>query len=1385
MSYTLIIAEKPDSARKISESIADDKPKVIEKRGVTYYEFTVNGKKHVCVPAVGHLFVLAPVKNGNNKGWSYPVFDFEWIPTYKRKKTSWTEKYFKNIQDLAKGANEFINAADVDIEGEVLSHNILKFICNVNDAKRMKFSTLTKDELINSYRNMDEHIIFPMLESGLTRHALDALWGFNLTRALTLALKNYNQRGFNILSTGRVQGPLLKILLDKELEIRSFIPKTFWELVLHIEINGGKFSALYEKDKIWNKEEAEKIIKNCENKEAIVEDVKKRKYKQLPPFPFNTTDLQAEAYSQFKFSPSQTLNIAENLYTQGYISYPRSASQKLPQIVDYRKIINALSSLLQYEKICGELLKKEKLIPHEGPRCVTGDTLILLSNGEILTIKEIVENEKRTDVLGINNNFKVIPEKILEKYKFPAEKVIKIKLVNNEEVSVTPDHPILTLIDNKIKWMEARKIKPGIFIAVPEIAKVNRQRKPSSILEIFDLFNSYEQKKILIVFKESFKNFLKEKTQLRKLEKEICTSLDLKVNTVRSYFQKCRIPYLIVKYLLEKAIVKEKDIKDFIIGYTYAAGGNKIIKLPFYLNNDFLYFLGFIAANGHNNGREITIDNLFREKEVFTSLSKKIFGIKAKDYKYHVSIASKLLCEIFNKLFIYKGKKAKRIDIPNILLRQPDELVANYLAGFFDSNGSIFKSKETIVVSISSHSKLFLKKLKTILLTFGISSRYYSHDIRIYLDDIPKFEKIIGKYIKIKKERFKRLFKNLKQSRSSKFILMSKDTLREKLIEHGFSIYKIEKIVGRLRKTKKRFYKDCYFIPKEKLRKIANLLRDSDIEILSNGNLNWIEVKNVKIKECNENVYDITTSTHTFIGNNFVLHNTDPAHPCFPSEARFSLNQEEDMSFEDLTKFVHRWEWNAKKGSYFGEVSKPIKVLAFDNKNNRIVTSFAIGCWKTPYNKNLIKLVMNSGNSIELTDNHLIMCISPEGLCFKEARKLRKGDIVLSRIKAKSIKDKIILTEKEMQKINKFNVNIPLELTFEEIKEVKIGKKVAYVFDLEVENFHTFFVNSYLVHNCIYPTHEVPDISKLSIQEKKIYDLIVRRTLSSFANPAIRESMNVVLNINGNKFNLNGKRTIDPGWIEIYSPYVKFEEQLLPELKIGQKIKILKLELLEKQTQPPARYSQGSIIKELEKRNLGTKATRAEILQTLYDRGYIQGKAIQVNKIGEVVIKALEENCPEILSEELTRHFEQEMELVFNSKKKREEVIEEAKKSLEIILRKFKDNEKKIGEKLLEGLIETRKEERKLGNCPNCKNGELRIIRSRKTMKFFVGCSNYPNCKTGYPLPSGVKIQATGKICEKCNTPIIQVWRKGKRPFRMCLDPNCETKKEWNKKIIS
>src|SRR3989344_3939730 len=222
----LIITEKPAQAEKIAEALADGKPHKVVVDKVAYYEITHNGKDILVGCAVGHLYSLAEKKKN---GLTYPVFDIEWKPAFEIKKASeFSEKYLNVLKKLAKKADSFVVGCDLDIEGSLLGFNILRFVYHKNDAKRMKFSTLTKDELIESYEHALPHLDFPLIEAGETRHKMDYFWGISLSRALMSSIKAAGS--FKILSAGRVQGPALKIVVDREREIAKFKPEPFWQV---------------------------------------------------------------------------------------------------------------------------------------------------------------------------------------------------------------------------------------------------------------------------------------------------------------------------------------------------------------------------------------------------------------------------------------------------------------------------------------------------------------------------------------------------------------------------------------------------------------------------------------------------------------------------------------------------------------------------------------------------------------------------------------------------------------------------------------------------------------------------------------------------------------------------------------------------------------------------------------------------------------------------------------------------------------------------------------------------------------------------------------------------------------------------------------------------
>jgi len=679
--FTLIIAEKPTAAKKIAKALSK-KPKIKEEDGVQWYEFNKNKKKYLVAAAVGHLFSLKQ----STKGWTYPIFDVKWIPSYRAtRKALFSKKYYNILKKLSPSIGEVIVATDYDQEGSVIGYNIIRFLFKTENAKRMKFSTLTKDDLIKSFENALPNLNKNQVEAGLTRHYLDWFYGINTSRALTLAIKKIGKR-FKILSAGRVQGPLLKILYDHEKKIKNFKPKPFWQIFADVSIGKLIIQSSHEKDKFWNEKKVKESFEHAKKvKTGTVETVKKRKYKQSPPNPFDTTALMTESFRYFGYSPRQTMSIAEYLYQNGYISYPRTSSNILSNSINFRKILEELKKMPRYKVLSEELLSIKKLVP--------------------------------------------------------------------------------------------------------------------------------------------------------------------------------------------------------------------------------------------NNGKK-----------------------------------------------------------------------------------------------------------------------------------------------------------------------------------------------------------------------------------------------------------------------------KDPAHPA------------------------------------------------------------------------------------------------------------------------------------------------------------------------------------------IYPTGEIP--KKLTSQQQKVYDLIVRRFMATFGSKSLRESLTVKIDVGGEFFLISGKRTIEKGWTKFYGRYSKFEEQVLPDINIGDEIPIKKVEIVQKETQPPGRYSQGSILKEADKLNLGTKATRFQILQTLYDRGYVYGKSITVTDLGMKVASILNKNVPEIVSPKLTSKFEEKMKMVFDGKLTKDDVIDEAKRELTKIFDKFKKKEVVIGKALTEAIKETQEKRSILGKCPKC-GGQLKVFFSWKTKKRFAGCSNYPKCKNAYPLPSKGRIEATGKVCQYCGTPIIRVFREGKRPFEMCLDPNCPTKKDW------
>lgn len=352
----LIVAEKPKVAEKIAMAIGEK----VEKKnygGVSYYEAVRDGTQVVIAPAVGHVYTLVE----KEKSRTYPVFDIEWVPSYRASKAAaYTKGYVELIQKLGKKADVFVSACDYDVEGSTIAYNVFRFATAIREGKRMKFSALTKTDLVEAYERRGD-FDYNNAYAGEARHILDWYYGINLSRALMSALRAAAR--YRVLSIGRVQGPALGILSDLERQIRAFVPTPYWEL----SINLKNVEFMHAKGRFLDEAEADLSLKRTAPK-ALVKNVE-RKEQTVPPQPcFDLTSLQLEAYRLFKYSPSRTLELAQTLYEASLITYPRTSSQKIPASINLPHIISDISKNPEYAPLAKKLMEKSWLVPVQGKK---------------------------------------------------------------------------------------------------------------------------------------------------------------------------------------------------------------------------------------------------------------------------------------------------------------------------------------------------------------------------------------------------------------------------------------------------------------------------------------------------------------------------------------------------------------------------------------------------------------------------------------------------------------------------------------------------------------------------------------------------------------------------------------------------------------------------------------------------------------------------------------------------------------------------------------------------------------------------------------------------------------------------------------------------------
>ena len=308
-------------------------------------------------------------------------------------------------------------------------------------------------------------------------------------------------------------------------------------------------------------------------------------------------------------------------------------------------------------------------------------------------------------------------------------------------------------------------------------------------------------------------------------------------------------------------------------------------------------------------------------------------------------------------------------------------------------------------------------------------------------------------------------------------------------------------------------------------------------------------------------------------------------------------------------------------------------------------------------------------------------------------------------------------------------------------------------------------------HPPIYPT-EAATKKDLKGEKWRLYELVVRRFLATVAPPCKAEHRHGRILVKSEPFVVKGYRILNPGWRKYY-PYFRVMESSLPELKLEEKVEVLGTEIERLETLPPRRYTQGTLIQEMEKLGLGTKSTRHEIVQKLYDRKYAIGNDLVPTLTGIAVAMSLENHARTITESKMTAHLEKDMEDIANGQAVLAEVVKESQDMLSDVVDVLEANQEQIGQDIRGAL----KQQSYVGICPEC-GGELQVRRSKKGE--FISCSNYPKCKRAYPKPRGAKVEATEEVCEMCKAPMVKVIRRGVPPATHCLDPDCESNRTTN-----
>ena len=334
MIRTLVVAEKFNTALRIAVVLSDGRMKRSRIEGTNVFEFERPEGPYAVAGLRGHIVEL-----------DYPEEFREWslaglpklLETTPLKRVT-ESGIVAALQSIVRKFDRVVIATDFDREGELIGLECLELLLKVHpkiEVRRARYSALTRDAIEESFTHLQE-LDRALAEAAEARQEIDLVWGALLTRYMSITS---GQRGRQFLSVGRVQTPTLALLVERDQEIKEFKPTPFWELLAHATKGEDAFTLRHAHGIFESKPEADALLAQVTGAtHGTVQEFTEEETRRRPPPPFSTTLFVAEA-TRLGMGAAHAMRIAEDLYTQGLISYPRTDNTVYPRGLGLRTLV--------------------------------------------------------------------------------------------------------------------------------------------------------------------------------------------------------------------------------------------------------------------------------------------------------------------------------------------------------------------------------------------------------------------------------------------------------------------------------------------------------------------------------------------------------------------------------------------------------------------------------------------------------------------------------------------------------------------------------------------------------------------------------------------------------------------------------------------------------------------------------------------------------------------------------------------------------------------------------------------------------------------------------------------------------------------------------------